>query len=512
MRSLITTISLILLLFGINILKAQTFTDIRAGLTGVAESSSAWIDPDRDGDPDVMAAGEFFSDNNRNLRTLIYRNQRHNNFTAVNHSIPAFYRGDFDLADFNLDGVNDLFVMGELSDGKRMAKIFTGNTSGGYAPSGQSFEGLRDGAVALADYDGDGDTDILITGESSNGPKTLLYRNDRAAGFKLIETGITNLRRGDASWADINLDGRPDLIITGINEKGQAISLLYRNTINGFIREAAGFIPLKNSSIAAADVDNDGDPDVLLMGELDNGQLVSRLYRNDRHQGFAPVLAPFIAIRAGFADWGDMDGDGDMDLLLSGETSTGAASKVYRNDRQEGFTDIQADLIPLYMSDGEWGDYDLDGDLDILISGMATDFSFHTRIYRNDGMQQAAQATAQAAAEEPAEDIWNNQTVVPERRVSIYYFVYSSTYSDLLGTGTKGYFAFISPIKKPKAAYEMENIFNPLIRQTYPRWGLIDQGNIITNGYHTLEEAQTARKTVIEAYQAKNFQIIEVNW
>jgi len=207
-----------------------------------------------------------------------------------------------------------------------------------------------------------------------------------------------------------------------------------------------------------------------------------------------------------------MDGDGDMDLVISGETSSGAASKVYRNDRHQGFTDIEAGLIPLYMSDGQWGDYDLDGDRDILISGMATDFSFHTRIYRNDGILQTSQSAATADAEEPAEDIWNNQTVVPERRVPIYYFVYSSTYSDLLGTGTKGYFAFISPIKKPKAAYEMEDIFNPLIRQTYPRWGVIDQGNIITNGYHTLQEAQTARNTVIEAYQAKNFQIIEVNW
>lgn len=512
MRIFITiTIALSQLLAG-SILKAQTFTDIRAGLTGVAESSSGWINPDRDGDLDVFVAGEFFNNSNRNLQSFIYRNLRNNNFAAVNHNIPAFYRGDFGQADFNLDGINDLFVMGELSDGRRMAKIFNGNTSGGFTPSGQSFEGLRDGAVALADYDGDGDTDILITGEGINGPRTLLYQNERSSGFKLIQTEISAAHRGDVCWIDFNLDGRPDLIITGINEKGQAISLLYHNTTEGFIREEAGFIPLKNSAIACADVDNDGDQDVLIMGEMDNGKLVTRLYRNDRDKGFSPVQTPFVAIRSGFAHWADMEGDGDMDLLISGETTMGAISKVYRNDRRQGFTDIEASLMPLYMSDGEWGDYDLDGDLDILISGMATDYSFLTRIYRNDGVQQTTQAYAQTADEEPAEDIWNNQTIVPERRVPIYYFVYSSTYSDLLESGTKEYFTFISPIKKPKAAYEMEDVFNPLIRQTYPRWGLIDQGNIITNGYHTLEEAQTARRTVIEAYQAKNFQIIEVDW
>ncbi len=46
---------------------AQSFTDIKAGLTGVAESSSGWINPDRDGDPDVFAAGEFFSSRAENL-------------------------------------------------------------------------------------------------------------------------------------------------------------------------------------------------------------------------------------------------------------------------------------------------------------------------------------------------------------------------------------------------------------------------------------------------------------
>lgn len=511
MRSFILLTGFCLLLFNTLITKAQTFTDIRADLTGVAESSSGWTDPDRDGDLDVLAAGEFFNNNNRSLRTLLYRNLRNDNFTAQSHNIPPFYRGDFALADFNLDGINDLFVMGELADGKRMSRIYSGTVSGGFTLAGHSFAGLRDGAVAVADFDGDGDMDVLITGEADEKPQTLLYRNDRSAGFRLIQTGITPLRRGDACWTDIDLDGRPDLIITGIRENGEAASLLYHNTSEGFIRQAAGFIPLKNSAIATGDVDNDGDHDVLLMGELDNGRLVTRLYRNDRSKDFSPVLTPFVAVRSGFAHWADMDGDGDVDLLISGETSDGAASKVYRNERQNGFTDIEAGLIPLYMSDGEWGDYDLDGDLDIIISGMATDYSFHTRIYRNDGILKATTATARATEEE-VDNIWNNQTVVPERAEPIYYFLYSSTYSDLLGTGTKGYFAFISPIKKPKAPYEMEDIFNPLIRQTYPRWGQVDQGNIITNGYHTLREAEAARKTVIEAYQAKGFQIIEVNW
>ncbi|MCK9450851.1 MAG: VCBS repeat-containing protein [Bacteroidales bacterium] len=501
---------LIILLFGWGFkLNAQTFTDIKAGLTGVAESSSGWINPDRDGDPDVLAVGEFFQQQNRKLSSKIYSNLRNDRFTAIQHPIPDFHRGDFDLADVDLDGIDDLVVMGELNTGKRMSRLFKATLQERFVAMSSNFEPLRDGSVRFRDYDDDGDPDLLMTGEDVNGrPRTLLYRNDREDGFKLTEDIFPGVRRGVGEWIDYNLDGRADIILTGISENGQPISVLFENTGDGFKRLEMGFVPLKNSFVSVADVDNDGDKDVLLMGEMVNGRLTTRLYRNDRALGFTEVLTPFVAVRSGFADWGDMDADGDMDLLISGESSKGPVSKVYRNDRRDGFTDIDADLIPLYMSDGEWGDYDLDGDLDIIISGMASDYTYHTRIYRNDGRP----AAITAVAEEVSENIWNNQTVVPERAEPIYYFVYSSSYSDLKQTGKKGYYAFVSPVKRPKRAYQMEETYNLLFRQTYPTWPDIDQGNIITNGFATKAAADQSRATVIEAYKAKNFEIIEINW
>jgi len=500
---------LIILLFGWGFeLSAQTFTDIRAGLTGVAESSSGWINPDRDGDLDVFVSGEFFQQQNRKLFTKIYKNNRNDRFTAIQHAIPDFFRGDFAIADIDLDGIDDLVIMGELSNGTRISRVFKGTSQGSFVAVSSNLEPLRDGSVRFCDFDNDGDPDLLMTGESANGPRTLLYRNDRKAGFKLVGDWFPGVRRGVGEWIDYNLDGRADIILTGISENGQPISVLFENTGDGFKRLEMGFVPVKNSYISVADVDNDGDEDVLLMGEMANGRLTTRLYRNDRSMGFKEVFTPFVPVRSGFADWGDMDADGDMDLLISGESSNGPVSKVYRNDRQNGFTDINAGLIPLYMSDGEWGDYDLDGDLDIIISGMASDYSYHTRIYRNDGWP----AATVAAAEEVSENIWNNQTVVPERAEPIYYFVYSSSYGDLKQTGKKGYFAFVSPVKRPKEVYEMEETYNLLFRQTYPTWPIIDQGNIITNGFATKALAEQSRTTVIEAYKAKNFEIIEINW
>lgn len=486
---------------------AQSFTDIKAGLTGVAESSSGWINPDRDGDPDVFAAGEFFQQQNRKLSSKMYSNIRNDRFTAIQHLIPDFYRGDFDLADVDLDGIDDMVIMGELSTGVTMSRLFKATLQERFIAMSSNFEPLRDGSVRFCDYDDDGDPDLLMVGESKSGAKTLLYRNDRNAGFKLTADVFPGIRRGVGEWIDYNLDGRADIILTGISDNGQPISVLFENTAEGFKQLEMGFVPLKNSFVSVADVDNDGDQDVLLMGEMANGRLTTRLYRNDRAMGFAEVFTSFVAVRSGFADWGDMDADGDMDLLISGESSNGAVSVVYRNDRENGFEDIDAGLIPLYMSDGEWGDYDLDGDLDIIISGMTNDYSVHTRIYRNDGWLPAT-----AAVEEVSDNIWNNQTVVPERAEPIYYFVYSSSYGDVMSTGKKGYYAFVSPVKRPKEAYEMEETYNLLFRQTYSNWPAIDQGNIITNGFATKALAEQSRATVIEAYKAKNFEIIEINW
>ena len=76
--------------------------------------------------------------------------------------------------------------------------------------------------------------------------------------------------------------------------------------------------------------------------------------------------------------WGDYDNDGDLDIILSGNTLSGSISKIYRND-SDVFTDINAGLV--YSGSVAWGDYDNDGDLDVLLteSGIA-------KIYRNNSM------------------------------------------------------------------------------------------------------------------------------
>ncbi len=82
--------------------------------------------------------------------------------------------------------------------------------------------------------------------------------------------------------------------------------------------------------------------------------------------------------------WGDYDNDGDLDILLAGSTgSDSAISRIYRNDGGT-FTDIEAGLPGVFSGSVAWGDYDNDGDLDLLLttSGIGIGTS---GLYRNDG-------------------------------------------------------------------------------------------------------------------------------
>jgi hypothetical protein len=489
-------------------LNGQQFVDVKADLWGISEGSARWIDSDRDGDLDVLLMGEHFKGQTRGINTHIYRNLRHEKFSRYAPGIPDLHRGDFDVADYDLDGIEDIAVIGEKRDGTLIATIFKGNGNGQYHPTGISFTPVRDGSIRFGDFDGDGDPDILIAGESKSGLITQIYRNDRKNSFVLIDAGLKGIKRGVAIWYDYNLDGYPDVFVTGADQSGSAFSMLYENTNGRFVALNTGIVSAKHSFAATGDFDNDGDLDIVVLGESGNN-IITRLYRNNRSQGFSRMMVSFASVRNGFADWGDFDGDGDVDLLISGESAKGPVSKIYQNNRLSGFSELNDNLIGLSMSTGQWGDYDHDGDLDILIAGLAHDCQYHTKIYRND---LPLVTKTLVSKEEEYEDIFNNSVVVPERAGPTYYYLYSSSYTNLENTKEKSYYLFISPVKKPKKQFEMEDVYNVMIRKKYPEWSQIDQGNIVAVGKSTHAECTSSRQRIIDEYSAKSFKVIEINW
>ena len=75
------------------------------------------------------------------------------------------------------------------------------------------------------------------------------------------------------------------------------------------------------------------------------------------------------------SSWGDYDNDGDLDIFLRGKyDSDNYMSTIYRNDSGV-FSQINIGTPASYIRSAAWGDYDNDGDLDLLYAG---------HIYRNN--------------------------------------------------------------------------------------------------------------------------------
>ena len=113
---------------------------------------------------------------------------------------------------------------------------------------------------------------------------------------------------------------------------------------------------------------------ILLTG-YDGSRGISKVYRNDGG-AFVDISASLAGASSSSVEWGDYDNDGDLDILLTGN----GVSKLYGN--QDGrFVDIFASLPGVYVGSVAWGDYDNDRDLDILLTGNAPPMA---HVLRND--------------------------------------------------------------------------------------------------------------------------------
>ncbi len=127
------------------------------------------------------------------------------------------------------------------------------------------------------------------------------------------------------------------------------------------------------------------DPDIMLTGICADGSYIAALYENLGGLEFRELHgAGFEGVRSGATAWGDYDSDGDLDLLLTGlDNSKSRITKIYRNDSHGVFTDIYAFIRGVADASVGWGDYDSDGDLDILLAGLSG--SKIALVYSNEG-------------------------------------------------------------------------------------------------------------------------------
>ncbi len=233
--------------------------------------------------------------------------------------------------------------------------------------------GVEASSVAWGDYDNDGNLDILLTGTNGTSYITKLYRNT-GTGFTEVYAGsLTGVAASSVAWGDYDNDGDLDILLTGVDNNNVFVSKIYQNTGSGFIEVYAGSIlGVGQSSVAWGDYDNDGDLDILLTGNTGSG-FVSKIYQNTGNNFVEVFPGSLIGVYWGSTSsvaWGDYDNDSRIDIVMTGYTGSNAVAKIYKNT-SSGFTEVYAgSLTGVFLSSVAWGDYDNDGDLDILLTGI----------------------------------------------------------------------------------------------------------------------------------------------
>lgn len=202
---------------------------------------------------------------------------------------------------------------------------------------------------------------------------------------QFVDIGASLPGVGDAAvaWADYDSDGDLDFVIAGVSASG-AVTLLYQNINGGFaLVSNTPFIGISLGALAWGDYDNDNDVDLLLTGQRTDGSPTTQLYRND-NGSFIDTNAGILALKAGSADWGDFDNDGDLDFVISGlGVDNVTTTELYRQSSSGSFAKVTTELKGLRRGDLGWIDYDRDGDLDLLISGRDTGNQRWTIVYDN---------------------------------------------------------------------------------------------------------------------------------
>ncbi|MDP3683748.1 MAG: VCBS repeat-containing protein, partial [Ignavibacteria bacterium] len=292
--------------------------------------------------------------------------------------------------DYNNDGYLDILLTGRNDASHPFTIIYKNNGNGTFTEqTNATLTSASSGSAAWGDYDNDGYLDVLLTGYTISGPVSQIYKNNGDGTFALLTSvSLPGVGNSSVAWGDYDNDGKLDILLTG-NSFGARISKIYKNNGNGIFTEQTSVLltGVYNSSVAWGDYDNDGYLDILLTGLNDVSGQVSIIYKNNGDGTFTEQTSVFLAgVEQGSVAWGDYDNDGYLDILLTGLNGTNQISKIYKNNWDGTFTEqTSASLTGVSNSSVAWGDYNNDGLLDILLTGYEMNNNPISKIYKNMG-------------------------------------------------------------------------------------------------------------------------------
>ncbi len=400
----------------------EQFVSSDQRLRSLSNSSMAWSDFDGDGDDDLALMG---TNRSGEARTLLYANEEGTLSLHTDAGLLGLTKGDVAWADIDGDGDLDLFSGGQIADDNREGIIYrvSGEGLGSTFDPAISFSPALDFSSAqFGDLDLDGDLDLVYAGQSDSVENnqlvslTTVWLNDGDGGYSQGFDGVEGVNNGDLELADLDGDGDLDLLLTGAATDGDPRTLLYRNDHPlDFIDTGAQIQALESSNLALGDVDRDGDLD-LALGGLSASGLYAAMFTNEGGVLTQREDVALPGIIAGDFTWADYDNDQDLDLIVSGNNGATSLLQVFENTIGQAAPDSAFELLTLSNLSGvdfsavSAADPDGDGDLDLISSGRAADFSPSSVVNDNLASQQfnsnvAPNAASTLVASDSADDV-----------------------------------------------------------------------------------------------------------
>ncbi|SHL73918.1 T9SS type A sorting domain-containing protein [Hymenobacter psychrotolerans] len=354
------------------------FGTARHYLTSGGPQDVAVADFTGDGRPDLLSA-DAASTGQHNLTLM--PNRGNGLFQSPSSSVLSHFGSRVTLADLNGDGLLDAAVAGGSFGGSAGdMSVLLGRGDGHFGPArAWGISGLGPGFIVARDLTGDNRPEILIT-HYSNSTFTV-YTNDGQGGFPTRNTqwiqrsgnGI-----GGVTTADFNGDGRYDVAVAGSEPTygNFGIDLLLNN--NGQLGQAI-FLPTGSfpHSIEAADVDRDGRPDLVLTLPMYNASTVG-VMRNLGNNAFAPLVTYSTPNQTEQVLVADVNGDQWPDLLIR----TDDALQLRLNQAGTRFGPAQTFTTAQNSTKVQAADLNGDGFVDLLVSSSGID---RVQVFQNVG-------------------------------------------------------------------------------------------------------------------------------
>ena len=402
-------------------------------------SGAAFFDYDADGDPDLyfVNGAPLPGYVSQEIPTnCLYQNNGDGTFTDVTEKAgvgDTGYGHGCAVGDYNNDGQLDLYVTNYGTN--RLYRNNGDSTFTEVAESAGVTEPRWSTSCAFADYDRDGNLDLYVVnyivfdinenpwcGLKEKGIRAYcepdnfiaqsdtLYRNNGDGTFTDVTktAGIYNTTGKGLGvvWGDYNNDGAADIYVANDSTE----NLFYRNNGDGTFEEVGFMVGVALSENGApengmgttfGDWNNDGWFDLTV---TNYAQQTNTLYHNDADGFFTDATTttktaqrtyPYLGWATAFIDY---DNDGYQDLFVANghlhenlaelgqEGTYGQRNLLFRNNSNGTFTEISETLGPgMKLADVSRGatfaDYDLDGDIDIVVTNSNT----APRLLRNDG-------------------------------------------------------------------------------------------------------------------------------